>query len=85
MTPRGMKHEQDKLIIAHMVSSGLDLSESTMLYACPICEQQKGESIRKRRLNTAYADDAENWIICCQECFDERVDHYKELWKEAYS
>lgn len=51
---------------------------------CPYCEKQC-EDIARRRLNTRYGDEESNWITSCYSCWEERIDHYNELWDEYRS
>jgi hypothetical protein len=39
---------------------------------------------KNRRLNTAYVNDAQNWVRSCQDCYDEMWEHYAHLWSELY-
>ena len=41
--------------------------------------------IKKRKLNTAYVDDEQNWMISCLPAFLETVGYYKEKWEEYYA
>jgi hypothetical protein len=40
---------------------------------------------KRRRQNTAYADDERNWVVLCDECFAENEEHWHEMWAEYYS
>lgn len=51
---------------------------------CPLCERRKGD-IDRRRLNTAYVNDESNYQLSCEECYDESVGCYEELWDDFYS
>ncbi len=51
--------------------------------ACPRCDEVR--EIRERRLNTAYTDDASNWLESCEECYRETVERYREMWVEYYN
>lgn len=69
---------------AHLVERGLDISEPTKLTVCPCCEQEKPD-IRKRRKNTAYVNEESNWLVSCDECFQDTVAYYAELWADYYA
>lgn len=49
---------------------------------CPCC--QRFMLIRKRRLNTAYVNDESNWMISCDNCYEEAVEYYSDLWDMYY-
>lgn len=51
---------------------------------CPDCAETSN-SVAIRRLNTAYCNDIENWMVSCEECFDRTVDMYDEMWQDYYS
>ena len=40
---------------------------------------------RRRRLNTAYVNDEQNYIISCLSCYRETIEYYKERWHDYYS
>ena len=50
---------------------------------CPVCGRRR--MVTTRRLNTAYADDSQNWMTSCRECFNERFDQYAEDWDTYWS
>jgi len=78
-----IKKEHNKLIIAKLVSTQLEISYPSNLTECPICH--KSYSIRNYRINTAYNNDADNWQESCHDCYLETVAHYRELWNEYYN
>lgn len=43
------------------------------------------QHVKRRRTNTAYADDEENWLTSCLECFEEREEYWKERWGDYYN
>ena len=43
------------------------------------------KDVRRRRMNTMYAHDESNWIICCAECFSEAEQYWAEQWEDYYS
>ena len=51
---------------------------------CPGCEQMK-TTVERRRRNTAYADDASNFLTVCRECQDEDDAYYAERWADYYA
>jgi hypothetical protein len=50
---------------------------------CPCCDRAS-DTIERRRLNTAYDNDAANWLGSCKDCFDAAWAGYEELWKAYY-
>ena len=40
---------------------------------------------KTRRQMTAYEDDSQNFIHCCERCFDERQASWAEAWWEYWS
>jgi len=40
---------------------------------------------KRRRLNTAYAIEEHNWVVCCKPVYKDMVEYYKERWQEYYS
>ncbi len=62
-------------------------SELQMQGKEPICHGVHGPCSRKgkrRRQNTNYTDDSRNWIVACDECFEEIEEHWAEMWREYY-
>lgn len=39
----------------------------------------------RQRQNTAYVDDAQNWVTLCPECAKENAEHWAEMWADYYS
>ena len=64
--------------------AGLEIEpEAELPDACPHCKKEEG--IARRRLNTAYADDEQNWLISCPDCFEQTVYQYEEMWADYWS
>ena len=40
---------------------------------------------KRRRQNTAYAQDESNWVFLCDECNIINEEHWAERWQEYYS
>lgn len=53
-----------------------------MLGYCPYCRRWFRKGVKGRRQNTAYCDEADNWIAACPECFAEIQSLWAELWAE---
>ena len=54
----------------------------------PICHGCWGPCFhrgRKRRQNTAYADDRCNWVFMCDKCGEENDERWQERWDDYYS
>ena len=69
--------------------AGMQVNDEPLPYLCPRCGQPDYDSglavIAKRRLNTSYVDDKNNWLISCVGCFEEIYEQYAEMWSEYYS
>ena len=50
-----------------------------ILQACPLCKKKSYE-VKKRRQMTQYCDDEKNYLVSCDECFEEDC----EYWQERY-
>lgn len=70
---------------AHLVSAGMELVSGVPAISatCVFCGTIV--SVECRRLNTAYHDEASNWMTSCRCCWKSAVEHYKEMWLEYYS
>lgn len=44
-----------------------------------------GRRAELRRQNTAYAEDNSNWVIACDECFEEIQEYWADRWAEYHS
>ena len=51
---------------------------------CPCCGG-RSRTIAKRRRLASYCDDAKNWLVSCQECFDHDTWRLEHDWNEYYS
>lgn len=50
---------------------------------CPECGVEVSiNEIEKRRMNTAYINQEDNFSESCIKCFDETQLHWDELWKD---
>lgn len=49
------------------------------------CEGWRCDSLdaRKRRQNTNYTNDADNWVILCDKCFAENEEYWAEMWESV--
>jgi hypothetical protein len=49
---------------------------------CPECrESVPKKEIEKRKMNTAYVNEEENYLTSCNKCFDSIEQHWKEMWE----
>jgi hypothetical protein len=49
---------------------------------CPECNEiVPKKEIEKRKMNTAYVNEEENYLTSCIKCFDEIEERWKELWE----
>lgn len=51
---------------------------------CPCC-QCFFHYPKRRRLNTQYADEEQNWVTCCKPQYEELFEYYKERWEDYYA
>ena len=45
------------------------------------CESKQA---KRRRQNTQYVDDKQNWVTLCDDCFKECEEHWRAMWDEYY-
>lgn len=50
--------------------------------ACSECTTESG-TVEERRQNTRYTKDELNYVTMCRECFKEREQYWKEMWREV--
>jgi hypothetical protein len=48
---------------------------------CDRCKQKK-ESVWIQRTNTAYVEEKLNWVLECDECFEETEEHWRIMWED---
>lgn len=41
--------------------------------------------VERRRMNTAYVNEASNYLTSCLSCYEESERHWAELWAEYYA
>ena len=39
---------------------------------------------KRRRQNTQYEKEEDNWVFMCEECFDFRQEEWEEMWRDYY-
>lgn len=49
---------------------------------CPYCGRWFQWTIKLRRQSTEYKNEEDNYIVCCDDCFDEIEKHWEEQWNE---
>lgn len=49
---------------------------------CPYCHRWFQYSTKRRRQSTAYIHEEDNYIVCCDDCFEEVEAYWKERWDE---
>lgn len=69
---------------AHLVSAGFEVTGGDPIESLCIFCAEFHAGVRARRLNTAYADEKQNWMCSCLDCYAEAVDYYREMWAEYY-
>ncbi len=50
---------------------------------CGYCDTVKPVSVQRQ--NTQYVDDSENYIVCCDECFEWIEEAWAEQWADYNS
>ena len=40
---------------------------------------------KRRRQNTQYVDDAQNWVTLCDKCMELNNEYWKDMWADYYS
>lgn len=48
---------------------------------CGRCKHEN-PSVWIRRTNTAYVEEKLNWVLECDECFEETEEHWNMMWEE---
>lgn len=38
--------------------------------------------VKRRWLNTRYANDEDNWVTSCRQCYEQLWEQYDELWND---
>lgn len=85
MTDDEVERERLKLLTAHFITHGAQICGSAPYSGLCLSCAEKKDDIAKRRLNTAYPDDASNWMLSCGECFEEARAYYAERWTDYYN
>lgn len=52
------------------------------------CQGKEGDCSSRgewHRRNTAYADEMDNWVFLCDECFNWEQEYWDAQWAEYYS
>lgn len=57
--------------------------EVITLKNCPCCERLS-DTVEKRRLCTQYQNEESNYLLSCEECFEEYNREYQEYLSEYY-
>lgn len=48
---------------------------------CEQCEKEH-ESVWIRRTNTAYVEEKLNWVLECDECYEQTEEYWEMMWEE---
>ena len=51
---------------------------------CPFCKR-KSKTVTRRPLNTMYHNEEQNFQESCDDCYQETIEYYSDLWSEYYS
>ncbi len=81
--------EADKVLKQNFIRH-IQASYPTLPGWCPYCLPRTGKrnfafDLAWRRRNAMYNDDKQNWILSCEECFDEDTENFNEMWADYYS
>lgn len=53
---------------------------------CDNCNKYHlAQNFKKRRLNTSYYDDKQNWLYSCHIIYQETIEYHEQDWKDDYS
>lgn len=56
-----------------------------LLGYCPCCGRYFKWSITTEPRNTAYCEEANNYMTACKDCHKDDYEYYAELWKDYYA
>ena len=85
MSHPSISRERVSTLESDLVQAGFEILSGPLHSGiCQLCDRES-DNIAKRRLNTRYVDDRSNWMESCHECYQDRVDHYRDLWNEYYN
>ena len=51
---------------------------------CPCCNRFLRYPVTTERRNTAYVEEASNWLTACDECHNEDEAYFADLWEQYY-
>ena len=49
---------------------------------CPCCDRWFCRGVKRRRFNAEYADEGDNYVTACRECYDDIQDAMDYAWNE---
>jgi len=53
---------------------------------CKGCgEDYPDNEIQRRKLNTMYRDEESNWLVSCEDCYQDALKYYQQLWSDYYN
>ena len=55
-----------------------------LLGYCPCCERYFRYSVKTKRRNTAYCEEASNWLTACSNCHRDDYEYFADLWNQYY-
>lgn len=59
------------------------MTDMPELKTCPCCGTVS-DTVERRRMNTAYADEESNYLTSCLACFEMSEDYWRERWADYY-
>lgn len=78
-----LEEQRTKIGMRILTSHGVIISEEEGVQKkCPCCS--RSGLVARRRLNTQYAEEEQNWMTACLECHDETIAHYNDMWSDYY-
>ena len=51
---------------------------------CPFCKDTC-KNVKSRRMSTMFSDEKDNITICCEECFRDIEEYWKERWADYWA
>lgn len=51
---------------------------------CPWCKRYFRYEVKTERRNSAYVDEASNWITACKSCRELDEEYFASLWEDYY-
>lgn len=82
MPDKEIEQHRYATMFSTLTNHGLRAHGEFVGLVCPCCHRFR--RVERRRLNTAYNDDERNFMVSCDFCYEDAVEHYKDLWEDYY-